>query len=327
MSIKPATLVYNDTTGKAQVSSGTEVIVLAEDGSGGGVPEAPSDGFTYGRKNAAWAKAVEEAPSNGTSYVRQNAAWVPASSGGGGDNPFIPTDLSGPNITLSDLTPGSYSLTNATLSLDVLSSSEAPVAPGMYVFYPRSATLVEVICPTSNVFFNDVSMLGEVFSINTTNVNRPITLNVAWNGSDTYYYSFYCDARTSVSITNYSDRAANWNNGPTPVIRRGGRLGWLGTNFTKTTGAALATGTVIELAAIRGCTMGGTGAVLTGALIDGVTLIPITLWAYQGSSGGFQAVKLRFTVPAAANGMTVVGLYINGEMDLTSYNDTENTSP
>ena len=51
---------------------------------GGGIPDAPSDGTLYGRKNAAWdavpAPGIADAPSDGTLYARKNAAWdaVPA---------------------------------------------------------------------------------------------------------------------------------------------------------------------------------------------------------------------------------------------------------
>jgi hypothetical protein len=39
-------------------------------------PEAPSDGFTYGRKNAAWSKALADAPSDANAYGRKAGAWV-----------------------------------------------------------------------------------------------------------------------------------------------------------------------------------------------------------------------------------------------------------
>lgn len=49
---------------------------------GGGIPEAPIDGTTYGRKDAGWVPAtggsggISEAPQDGTPYLRQNAGWV-----------------------------------------------------------------------------------------------------------------------------------------------------------------------------------------------------------------------------------------------------------
>jgi hypothetical protein len=44
-------------------------------------PDAPSDGQSYGRKNAAWVDVAEEAPADGITYGRKNGAWV-ASVGG-----------------------------------------------------------------------------------------------------------------------------------------------------------------------------------------------------------------------------------------------------
>lgn len=38
--------------------------------------DAPSDGLTYGRKNAMWVAVVEEAPTDGTKYVRKDGMWV-----------------------------------------------------------------------------------------------------------------------------------------------------------------------------------------------------------------------------------------------------------
>lgn len=40
--------------------------------------DAPSDGKTYGRKNAAWVEVCEEAPTDGQKYTRKNAGWVVA---------------------------------------------------------------------------------------------------------------------------------------------------------------------------------------------------------------------------------------------------------
>ena len=51
-----------------------------------GVPEAPIDGQTYGRKDAGWVVGgggVPEAPVDGQQYGRQSASWtvIPTSSG------------------------------------------------------------------------------------------------------------------------------------------------------------------------------------------------------------------------------------------------------
>ena len=47
-----------------------------------GIPDAPVDGTTYGRKDASWAPAgggsagIPEAPNDGWSYARSNLGWV-----------------------------------------------------------------------------------------------------------------------------------------------------------------------------------------------------------------------------------------------------------
>ena len=47
-----------------------------------GIPEAPLDGQKYSRKNAAWTpveEGIPDAPLDGLQYARQNAAWVEVS--------------------------------------------------------------------------------------------------------------------------------------------------------------------------------------------------------------------------------------------------------
>jgi hypothetical protein len=40
------------------------------------MPEAPTDGTTYGRRNATWAFTIGEAPTDGQFYGRQSGAWI-----------------------------------------------------------------------------------------------------------------------------------------------------------------------------------------------------------------------------------------------------------
>ena len=45
-----------------------------------GIPDAPSDGKTYGRNNGTWThveEGISDAPLDGVQYARQNGAWVP----------------------------------------------------------------------------------------------------------------------------------------------------------------------------------------------------------------------------------------------------------
>ncbi|MGX1163739.1 hypothetical protein AB7M16_000005 [Bradyrhizobium sp. USDA 372] len=47
----------------------------------GGFPDAPSDGSSYGRRNAAWSAVTPEAPADGQTYGRKNSAWSVVTSG------------------------------------------------------------------------------------------------------------------------------------------------------------------------------------------------------------------------------------------------------
>lgn len=53
---------------------------VAQSGSGGGIAEAPLDGQTYARKNAAWesfvATGILDAPADGEIYARKDNSWV-----------------------------------------------------------------------------------------------------------------------------------------------------------------------------------------------------------------------------------------------------------
>lgn len=79
-------------------------------GGGGGVPEAPTDGVLYGRKNATWlavpAAGIADAPNDGVAYVRKSLAWVPETitpASGGIYAPLVNGDLPGPTaIATSD---------------------------------------------------------------------------------------------------------------------------------------------------------------------------------------------------------------------------------
>jgi hypothetical protein len=77
---------YNDGTSQqwVQVSGGGG-------GKAYGIPDdAPVDGLTYGRKDAAWSEVgggIADAPSDGTPYERQDATWVPAGATGFPDAP------------------------------------------------------------------------------------------------------------------------------------------------------------------------------------------------------------------------------------------------
>jgi len=69
-------------------------------------PEAPSDGNSYARKNAAWAAitSLTDAPSDGKLYGRQNAAWASIeTSGGGSEFEFTFSSATAPPPTAGQL--------------------------------------------------------------------------------------------------------------------------------------------------------------------------------------------------------------------------------
>ena len=52
------------------------------------IPDAPSDGSNYGRKDGAWIATLPDAPSDSVQYVRQNGSWVTVTPVGTfGDSP------------------------------------------------------------------------------------------------------------------------------------------------------------------------------------------------------------------------------------------------
>lgn len=56
-----------------------KAILAGGGGGGGGIPDAPSNGSKYARKDGAWATVAEgiaDAPSDGKTYGRKDGAWV-----------------------------------------------------------------------------------------------------------------------------------------------------------------------------------------------------------------------------------------------------------
>lgn len=75
-------LWWNDDTETLDLWDGTTWLddIASGGGGGGGIPDAPSDGVGYVRKDAGWVTEQEpgipDAPSDGDLYGRQNGAWV-----------------------------------------------------------------------------------------------------------------------------------------------------------------------------------------------------------------------------------------------------------
>ena len=68
-----------------------------------GLTDAPSDGKTYGRNNGAWTavkEGISDAPSDDTQYARQNGAWVPVQTPTEGKYITITADKSNTGETI-----------------------------------------------------------------------------------------------------------------------------------------------------------------------------------------------------------------------------------
>ena len=91
--------IYGGAAGDVLSTNGSGVLswVAPSGGGGGGIPDAPSTGQTYGRNNAAWTPTVSfpEAPPDGQYYARRQLAWQPIPPGG---------------ATISDTAPASPSV-------------------------------------------------------------------------------------------------------------------------------------------------------------------------------------------------------------------------
>ena len=114
-------------------------------GGGSGIPDAPSDGKLYGRKDAAW----EEVPGGGGGAVDSVNGRTGAVALTGADTPSTVITLSGDTYNLGDLTPGAWHVfTSATaVTITVEDDSVEPVpANAEYGMEGRGAggvTLVE----------------------------------------------------------------------------------------------------------------------------------------------------------------------------------------
>ena len=62
--------------GTAAVGRPLPTRFFAQAGSAGGVPEAPTDGEFYARRNADWEISVGTSPEDGQMYARQGDGWV-----------------------------------------------------------------------------------------------------------------------------------------------------------------------------------------------------------------------------------------------------------
>jgi len=117
------------TTGQVLTkASGADKALIWSDPAQTGVPEAPNDGFQYGRAVLSWVKiAVLEAPIDTKSYARKDGAWVEV-IGGGGATSYL--DLSDTPATFTPLYyPRVNSAGDAIVFTDTQPTSGVPEAP------------------------------------------------------------------------------------------------------------------------------------------------------------------------------------------------------
>lgn len=110
--------------------------LLWQDGAWGvgpsGIPDAPSDGTGYVRKDGAWASesgggsGLPDAPSDGKTYGRKDANWAEIAAGGGG----VQSVVAGTGISVDNTDPENPIVSAAGGASDVLDVSAPTVSSG-----------------------------------------------------------------------------------------------------------------------------------------------------------------------------------------------------
>jgi hypothetical protein len=106
---------------------------------GAGISDAPSDGTTYGRKNAAWVAVLSDAPSDGSIYGRQNGAWA-VTGGGLGDAPSDGTTYGRKNAAWVSTAPAAGDLTETVSSVLTISGGTGAVLGAGVTFQVKKAS-------------------------------------------------------------------------------------------------------------------------------------------------------------------------------------------
>ena len=162
-------------------------------GSAASLPDAPSDGSIYGRKNATWTAVtgtggggIPDAPSDGSLYGRKNAGWTVVTGTGGGGGAYLALDQSPPQTVVSGspvFAAGLRSTYIDKLALAVAPSTPAPNTLRLYV-ETEPNSLFEVY-----KYKDDLGMVRElvrdsVFIVEAGDDNIPIMAAVYAMGSD-----------------------------------------------------------------------------------------------------------------------------------------------
>lgn len=162
---------------------GTEWVLLSTGGGGGGIPEAPSDGKVYGRKDESWAEiigdggGIPEAPVDGKHYIRKDAQWFELEAG--------------TNVTFDESTAGVIKI-EASGAVPVLEPvkavSDAAYTPvladaGKYLTFTSPSPVTVTVPANSDVAFpigTDIAIeqsdIGQVSVVAATGV----TINTAY---------------------------------------------------------------------------------------------------------------------------------------------------
>jgi hypothetical protein len=153
------------------VLGGTVTVVAPVTGTGGGIPEAPTDGQTYGRKSSGWVVIISfpEAPTDGQIYGRKSSAWAVVPAGGGGAT-----------VTMSDTPPPSP--VNGQLWFDTAGTQ-------FYIWYAD---------PTSSQWINTTNApTGAVATVSDTAPASPVNGMLWWDSTVGQMFMYYSDPTSS----------------------------------------------------------------------------------------------------------------------------------
>jgi hypothetical protein len=204
---------------------------------GGGIPDAPTDGQTYGRNTATWVvvsggSGISDAPADGTLYARVNPAW----------RHIVHTDITDWTATLAP-----YALTSSV----PLASTTIPLADGTAAIgtgttwaradhvHPAAAipppVIISATAPTSPVvgtlwwdsvggqlyvWYNDGTSSQWVIAVNTgggasisvgaSPPSSPSSGNLWWDAVGGQLYVWYIDANSSQWVPTTNQMGGNF---------------------------------------------------------------------------------------------------------------------
>jgi len=125
---------------------------IANQGGGGGISDAPSDGDTYGRKDGTWEQVtsgISDAPSDGTLYGRQDGDWEEAASPD--DIPLTATFIYDGSANTTEFIVGDIPVAWGSNNSDLtqLSIGSSVTSIGSYAFYECTGLTGNLFIPNS----------------------------------------------------------------------------------------------------------------------------------------------------------------------------------